>query len=113
MTTSTTTVVTLTDKAKQHLINITKSEGKPYVLFGVDGGGCAGFSYYWKVDDKYDTEGELIQLDDNAYLAVDQPSIMYVIGSEIDYVSDVMGSSIQVNSPLAKNSCGCGESISF
>ena len=111
MTTSTTTVVTLTDKAKQHLINITKSEGKPYVLFGVDGGGCAGFSYYWKVDDKYDTEGELIQLDDNAFLAIDQPSIMYVIGSEIDYVTELGGSFLTVVNPTAKSSCGCGESF--
>lgn len=113
MTSSTTTTVTLTDKAKQHLINISKSQEKPYVLFGVDGGGCAGFSYYWKVDDKYDPEGELIQLDDNAYLAIDNASIMYVLGSKIDYVSDIMGSTIQVENPLAQSSCGCGESISF
>ena len=71
------------------------------------------FSYYWKVDDQYDPEGELIQLDDNAYLAIDNASIMYVLGSKIDYVSDVMGSTIQVDNPLAQSSCGCGESISF
>jgi len=113
MTSSTTTTVTLTDKARQHLINISKSQEKPYVLFGVDGGGCAGFSYYWKVDDKYDNEGELIELGDGASLAIDSASIMYVLGSKIDYVSDIMGSTIQVDNPLAQSSCGCGESISF
>lgn len=113
MTNSTTTIVTLTDKAKEHLINISKSQEKPYVLFGVDGGGCAGFSYYWKVDDKYDEEGELIDLGDGVGLAVDSASMMYVLGSNIDYVSDIMGSTIQVENPLARSSCGCGESISF
>lgn len=110
---STTTTVTLTDKAKQHLINISKSEGKPYVKFGVDGGGCAGFSYYWEVGDEYDEKGDLIPLDDNTSLAIDSASIMYVMGSKIDYVTDIMGSTIQVDNPLAQSSCGCGESISF
>lgn len=107
------TLLTITDSAKQHLINITKSEGKPVVLFGVNGGGCSGFQYYWDIGTQYDPEGELIDLGDGAYLAVDEMSCMYVAGSTIDYVSSLAGSQLVVENPLAQSSCGCGESISF
>ncbi len=108
------TILTLTDKARQHLINVAKSQDKDYVLFGVDGGGCAGFSYYWEVADKLkDDSGEIIELGDGKSLAVDPASIMYITGSNIDYVNEIMGSMIKVENPLAQSSCGCGESISF
>lgn len=108
-----TTLVTITDAAKQHLINILDKEQKPYVLFGVDGGGCAGFQYYWEVNDECDPEGEKFELDDGRYLAVDRASLMYVMGSTVDYVSDLTGSMLKIDNPLANSACGCGESISF
>jgi iron-sulfur cluster assembly accessory protein len=108
-----TTLVTITDAAKQHLINILDKEQKPYVLFGVDGGGCAGFQYYWEVNDNCDPEGETIELEDGKNLAIDRASLMYVVGSTIDYTSDLTGSMLRVDNPLAHSSCGCGESISF
>ena len=108
-----TTIVTITDAAKQHLINILNKEQKPYVLFGVDGGGCAGFQYYWEVNDECDPEGEKIELDEGKSLAIDRMSLLYVSGSIIDYTSDLTGSMLRVENPLANSSCGCGESISF
>ena len=108
------TILTITETARQHLINVAKSQDKNYVLFGVDGGGCAGFSYYWEVADELKEEnGEVIELGDGKSLAVDPASIMYVAGSNIDYVFEIMGSMIKVENPLAQRSCGCGESISF
>ena len=107
-------ILTLTDRARQHLINVAKSQDKNYVLFGVDGGGGAGYSYYWEVADELkDDTGEVIELGDGKSLAVDPASIMYITGSNIDYVNEIMGSMIKVENPLAQSSCGCGESISF
>lgn len=108
-----TTLITITDSAKAHLINILKNENKQYVLFGVDGGGCAGFQYYWEVNDECDPEGEQFELEEGKSLAVDRASLMYVMGSTIDYTSDLTGSNLKVDNPLANSSCGCGVSVSF
>ena len=45
-------------------------------------------------------------------LAVDKVAEMYIMGSEIDYVQEIMGSFLKINNPLTKSSCGCGESFS-
>jgi iron-sulfur cluster insertion protein len=111
--TNSNTLLNITDSAKQHLIKVSNEEGKPYVLFGVSGGGCSGFQYYWNVGDNYDPEGELIELGEGAYLAVDELSCMYVAGSIIDYVTSLAGSQLVVENPLAQSSCGCGASVGF
>ena len=49
---------------------------------------------------------------DDIQLAVDKTSEMYIMGSEIDYVQELMGSFLKINNPLTKSSCGCGESFS-
>ena len=49
---------------------------------------------------------------DNVVLAIDKVAEMYIMGSEIDYVQELMGSFLKINNPLTKSSCGCGESFS-
>jgi iron-sulfur cluster assembly protein len=38
---------------------------------------------------------------------------MYLIGTELDYITEVFGSRFDIRNPNAKSSCGCGESINF
>ena len=45
--------------------------------------------------------------------AVDQVSLQFLAGSEIDFVDDLIGASFKVNNPKAKASCGCGTSFSL
>ena len=45
-------------------------------------------------------------------LAIDKVSEMYIMGSEIDYAQELMGSYLKINNPLTTSSCGCGESFS-
>ena len=97
-----TTICQLTEKAKTYLQQRKPKDG--YVKLGVDGGGCAGFSYKWDTTDEVG-DGKLV--DD--ILVVDPLTELYIIGSTIDYVEEVFGSYLKISNPMATSSCGCGE----
>jgi len=61
--------------------------------------------------DSKEFDDETIQLS-NGEFAIDSASMLYVIGTEIDYVEEVFGSYLQVKNPNSTSSCGCGESFS-
>ena len=104
-------MITVTESAQKYLQQIAKSNSKQYVWFGVDGGGCSGFTYKWDFVDNPE-DNMTIDVGDNISLVLDQISEMYVMGSEIDYVQELGGSYLKVSNPLASSSCGCGESFS-
>jgi|TARA_A100000171_G_C2062018_1_gene110451 iron-sulfur cluster assembly accessory protein len=105
-------MITLTEKAKEYLYKIAKKNNKNVISFGVNGGGCAGFSYKWDYLDSYDDTFTILPIQDNVVLAVDKVAEMYIMGSTIDYVQELMGSFLKIDNPLTKSSCGCGESFS-
>ena len=105
-------MISLTQSAKEYLYNIAKKNNKDIVSFGVSGGGCSGFSYKWDYLDSYDNSFTILPIKDNVVLAIDKVAEMYIMGSEIDYVQELMGSFLKINNPLTKSSCGCGESFS-
>ncbi len=76
----------------------------------VVGGGCAGFSY-----DLYFDEGTEVdrQIDiAGVKVVVDEMSLMYLVGVEIDYVEGLQGAGFKFNNPNVKSTCGCGSSFS-
>ena len=104
--------VNMSKDALEHFAKI--AVGK-VVKFGVEGGGCAGFQYFWKILDSKDelfNDDEVIDYDKFTF-AVDGASLMMLIGSSVDYVTDITGSHIEVANPLATAGCGCGESVRF
>ena len=112
------TAVTVTDRAKQHIVNTLNSMDKPMLVFGLKGGGCAGFEYFWQpaTEEQYNELGtpdrdEIIELDEGKKFIVDCTSLVYVIGCTIDYKSDFISSQLVVENPNATSSCGCGTSI--
>lgn len=76
----------------------------------VMGGGCSGFSYDLffdqpqEVDQTFESQG--------VKLLCDQMSLMYLVGTEIDYVESVQGSGFKFTNPNVKSTCGCGSSFS-
>ena len=98
-------MITITNEAKEYL---NKGREGGYVTLSVIGGGCSGFQYIWGLSSEIDEEYTEI---DNILL-LDRMAEMYVLGSEIDYVTELGGSFLRVVNPTAKNSCGCGESFS-
>jgi iron-sulfur cluster assembly accessory protein len=108
-------MITLTDTARTHIKRQLIDMDHNYLRFGVRGGGCAGFEYYWEpVKDMTPADDELVvEIALGLYLIVDPASQMYILGSTVDYVTDMLNSQIVVKNPLAKSSCGCGTSISL
>ncbi len=114
-------VVTITNSAKTYLTNALKNHGKSNVLLAVEGGGCNGFQYSWNFIDDPDPDdassilghtelkvNEVVDLK----LFIDKTSEMFLFGSEIDYISDLGGSYLKINNPMAQSQCGCVTSFS-
>jgi iron-sulfur cluster insertion protein len=104
--------VEMTAAAQAHFANI--ANGK-IVKLSVEGGGCAGFQYAWRILDQADElypNDEVAQYDAFSF-AVDGASLMFLTGSQVNYLTDITGSHIEIVNPLASAGCGCGESVSF
>ncbi|MBT7641913.1 MAG: iron-sulfur cluster insertion protein ErpA [Rhodobiaceae bacterium] len=76
----------------------------------VQGGGCSGFSYVFSIDAKQTAE-DLVVSRDGVTVLVDDMSLQYMQGSEIDWVDDLIGASFQIKNPNATANCGCGTSF--
>jgi iron-sulfur cluster insertion protein len=106
-------MVKLTTRAAEKVKAI-RAEEKIEENFGlrlkVMGGGCSGFSYDLffdqpqEVDQTFESQG--------IRLLCDQMSLMYLAGTEIDYVESVQGSGFKFTNPNVKSTCGCGSSFS-
>lgn len=79
------------------------------VSLSVKGGGCSGFQYVWGL--RTDSTGVNWSDPIEDILVLDPLAEMYVIGSEIDYVTELGGSFLKVVNPTATTQCGCGESF--
>jgi iron-sulfur cluster assembly accessory protein len=106
-------MVQLTETAVSKVQEILSAqEPKPAGLrIAVVGGGCSGFSYSMAfenapgmLDKTYSFEGLKV--------FVDQASLLYLDGAEVDYVESIEGSGFKFNNPNVKSTCGCGSSFS-
>jgi iron-sulfur cluster assembly protein len=107
-------VISLTDRAKQYLLNACINEKKPGVKLEVKGGGCAGFSYDYNFIDQQsrDPLDFIVNLDDQHTFVVDGMSLLYLAGTELDYEQRLGSSSLVFKNPNETSSCGCGKSFS-
>jgi len=105
--------ITVTDRAARRINEILRREPPGTMLrVSVEGGGCSGFQY------KFDTDcakgaDDLVISHSGVTVLVDQISLGYLAGSEIDFVDDLIGASFRINNPQATASCGCGTSFSI
>ena len=105
--------ITLTERAANRISKITGAdESKDALRISVLGGGCSGFQYEFNMDNERN-EDDLVIERDGATVLIDSISLVYVLGSEIDYVDDLIGAQFQINNPNATASCGCGTSFSI
>lgn len=77
----------------------------------VEGGGCSGFQYDIGVATAPNAD-DLIVERDGARLFIDPVSLPFLLGSEVDWVDELIGASFKVKNPNATASCGCGTSFS-
>lgn len=78
----------------------------------VNGGGCSGFQYEFKMDDQVKDDDVTFERD-GSVLVTDETSLDLIAGAEVDFVDDLMGAYFQVRNPKAVSSCGCGTSFAI
>jgi iron-sulfur cluster assembly protein len=104
----------LTDRAAQRIKAIMADKGAANTALrvGVKKGGCAGMEYTmeWAAEQKpFD---EVIE-HNGAKVLIDPKAVMYLLGSEMDYVTDKLSSQFVFTNPNQAGSCGCGESVNL
>jgi iron-sulfur cluster assembly protein len=77
----------------------------------VEGGGCSGFQYEIQIAPGANEDDVVIERD-GARVFIDPVSLPFLLGSEVDWVDELIGASFKVKNPNAKSSCGCGVSFS-
>ena len=87
---------------------VSKKPSGTFFRIAVKGGGCSGFKY----DFSFDT---IIDSNDLKHknIVIDKSSLNLLKGSQVDYTSELIGSSFKISNPKTKSSCGCGISFSF
>lgn len=107
------TLVSLTAKAAEKVKEIRAEESieDSYSLrVKVMGGGCSGFQYDLYFDQKQEVDQEVES--QGITLVCDQMSLMYLMGTQIDYVEGLHGAGFKFLNPNVKSTCGCGSSFS-
>ena len=104
--------VEVTDAAARRIAKIVSADPDKHALrVSVEGGGCSGFSY--KYDLTSETNPDDVAIEKlGATVLIDEMSLIYMGGSVIDFVDDLMGQSFQIRNPNAVAACGCGTSFS-
>lgn len=104
--------ITVTDNAAKRIVQIlSKETDKNAMRVSVEGGGCSGFSYKFDLVSKPENDDIILEKGE-AKVLIDRLSVVYMDGSEIDFVDNLMGQSFQIKNPNAVASCGCGTSFS-
>ena len=101
--------IKFTDKAlKQINVLLSKKDKGSFFRIAIKGGGCSGFQYEFTFDKEK-------AVDDLNYenILIDKTSANLLKGSEIDYVSELIGEQFKITNPQTKSSCGCGVSFSL
>lgn len=103
--------ITLTEKAAKHVQKSLNTRGKGIGLrLGVKTSGCSGMSYVMEFADEIQTEDQLFE-SQGVKILVDAKSLLYIDGTELDFVREGLNEGFQFNNPNVKDACGCGESF--
>lgn len=106
-------MVTITDKAKERIVELRNEEGMDgnyNVRVSVKGGGCSGLMYDLTFDDSVEDSDEIFE-DKNVKILVDKKSLLYLLGTTLDFTDGLNGKGFQFINPNASRTCGCGESF--
>ena len=106
-----TNTLTITPAAADKVRELLEQENDPSLALRifVAGGGCSGLQYGMTLDEEQ--EGDTVISQGEFKVLVDEMSLGYINGSEVDYVDSLMGAGFTVNNPNAVSRCGCGHSF--
>ncbi|MEG0822550.1 MAG: iron-sulfur cluster assembly protein IscA [Burkholderiaceae bacterium] len=103
--------VTLTERAAQHVSSFIARRGKGVGLrLGVRTTGCSGMAYKLEFADAAEPDDQSFE-SHGVTVLVDPKSLVYIDGTELDFVREGLNEGFKFNNPNEKNRCGCGESF--
>tara|TARA_Y100000389_G_C17457408_1_gene519112 strand:- start:2281 stop:2610 length:330 start_codon:yes stop_codon:yes gene_type:complete len=109
-------MIKVAKSAKEKVTTLMKEEGfnplLDFVRVGVKSGGCSGLSYDLKFDHEFNNNDKLFE-DNQVKILVDKKSLLYLIGTTLEYSGGLNGKGFVFNNPNAQRTCGCGESFSL
>lgn len=101
--------IKFTDKALKQINNLlTQKDKGSFFRIAIKGGGCSGFQYEFTFDTNKNEDDLNFE-----NILIDKTSAGLLKGSEVDYVSELIGENFKITNPQSKSSCGCGVSFSL
>lgn len=108
------TMITISDKAKEKILEIREKDGfttEHNIRVAVKGGGCSGLMYDLNFDSAIGEKDQIYE-DKGIKILVDKKSLLYLLGTTLDFSDGLNGKGFQFVNPNAARTCGCGESFS-
>lgn len=108
-------MISVTDKAKERIIELRNEDNRSSehnIRVSVKGGGCSGLMYDLDFDNEVQESDEIFE-DKGVKILVDKKSLLYLLGTTLDFSDGLNGKGFQFVNPNASRTCGCGESFSI
>jgi iron-sulfur cluster assembly protein len=109
-------MIKVSPSAQKKVSQLMQEEGfnpiQDFVRVGVKSGGCSGLSYDLSFDNVKSEQDRLFQ-DNQVKILVDKKSLLYLLGTTLEYSGGLNGKGFVFNNPNAERTCGCGESFSL
>ncbi|GLX82758.1 iron-sulfur cluster assembly protein IscA [Thalassotalea eurytherma] len=103
--------VTMTPAAAERVQTFMTNRGKGLGLrLGIKTTGCSGLAYVLEFVDDLNEDDELFTID-GVNIIIDAKSLVYLSGTELDFVKEGLNEGFKFTNPNAKGECGCGESF--
>lgn len=103
------TIMQISESAKERILEIIGENPGSMLRIKLQGGGCAGFSYQFELDNTKNIHDKII--DD--IVIIDELSLMMIPNTTIEFIDELVGSYFKLSIPEAKSTCGCGTSFSL
>ncbi|MBN0989150.1 MULTISPECIES: iron-sulfur cluster assembly protein IscA [Amphritea] len=105
--------ITMTPAASDHVSKYLKTRGHGFgIRLGVRTSGCSGMAYVLEFVDDIQDEDKVFE-SDGVNVVIDPKSLLYLDGTELDFVKEGLNEGFKFNNPNVKNECGCGESFNI
>ena len=109
-------MIKVSTSAREKVTALMQEEGfnpsTDFVRVGVKSGGCSGLSYDLNFDNQQKDDDRLFE-DNRIRIVVDKKSLLYLVGTTLEYSGGLNGKGFVFNNPNAQRTCGCGESFSL
>lgn len=107
------TAISVTGAAQDHLRAQIERSGRSHLRLGVKESGCNGYMYTLDYIDQPGASDKAYPVSDSLTLYVQEDDLPLVRGTEVDYVTEGLNSTLRFKNPNATTYCGCGESFAL